>query len=274
MTTTILEILCIGNELLSGITLNTNAHWIAAQVTKAGGTVSRVTVVRDELGAISAAVKESLGRRPDILVTTGGLGATYDDMTLEGVALALGRKVALDRSAVEMLKNSYRRRHLRYRINKVRLKMATIPEGSVAIENPVGSAPSVSIITNESTRVFCVPGVPVEMKAVFKKHILPLVKKGVGDSFASREADYFVTGVSEGMIAPALVKIVNATPRDEVYLKTHPLGYYKKTIPRIRVHLVCKGTDERQVASMLARVSAQILKDISKLGGRVEKENC
>lgn len=263
------EVLCVGNELLSGITLNTNAHWMAAQVAKAGGTVSRVTVVRDELGAISAAVQESLARKPDMLITTGGLGATYDDMTLEGVALALGRKVALDKAAVEMLKNSYKRRHLHYRINKVRLKMATIPEGSTPIENPVGSAPSVSIDAG-ATRVFCVPGVPIEMKAVFKKHVLPLVKKGIGGSFVSKEADYFVTGVSEGMIAPALVKIVDANPRDAVYLKTHPRGYYEKTTPRIRVHIVCKGTDKGQVAGMLARISGQMLKDISKLGGRIE----
>ncbi|AIF82100.1 putative nuleotide-utilizing enzyme, moeA [Candidatus Nitrososphaera evergladensis SR1] len=264
----IIEILCVGNELLSGITLNTNAHWIAAQVAKAGGTVSRVTVVRDELSAISSAVNESLGRKPDILVTTGGLGATYDDMTLEGVAQALGRKAVLDKTAVEMLKTSYKRRHLRYRINKVRLKMATIPEGSVPIENPVGSAPSVML--DIGTRVFCVPGVPTEMKAVFKKHILPLVQKGVG-SFVSREANYFVMGVSEGMIAPALVKIVDANSRDAVYLKTHPRGYYKKTTPRIRVHLVCKGADKEHVARMLARISGQLLKDIARLGGRIEE---
>ena len=262
------EILCIGNELLSGITLNTNAHWIAAQVAKAGGTVSRVTVVRDDLGAISSAVKESLRRKPDILVTTGGLGATYDDMTLEGVAQALGRKVVLDRSATVMLKNSYKRRHLRYRINKVRLKMATIPQGSTPIENAVGSAPSVTLEAG-ATRMFCVPGVPAEMKAVFKKQILPIIEKGVG-TFAAMEENYFVIGVSEGMIAPALVKIVNSNPRDTLYLKTHPQGYFKKTTPRIRVHIVCKGVDGEQVARMLAQISRQLRKDIARLGGRIE----
>ncbi len=265
----IVEILCVGNELLSGITLNTNAHWIAMQVAKGGGTVSRVTVVRDELDAISSAVKESLARQPNILVTTGGLGATYDDMTLEGVAQALGKKVMLDKTATEMLKNSYKRRNLHYRINKVRLKMATIPEGSIPIENPVGSAPSVSIDTAD-TKVFCVPGVPVEMKAIFKKHIMPLVKKGVG-TFVSKETNYFITGVSEGMIAPALVKIVNTNPRDAVYLKTHPRGYFKKTTPRIRIHIVCKGAEEKQVSQRLDRISKQILKDIAKLDGKVEE---
>ncbi|MGI0019135.1 MAG: competence/damage-inducible protein A, partial [Nitrososphaera sp.] len=217
----IVEILCVGNELLSGITLNTNAHWLAAQTAGAGGTINRITVVGDDLYSISTAVKEALARKPAILITTGGLGATYDDMTLEGVAGALGRQVILDKRAVRMLKDSYSRRNLHYRINRVRLKMATIPEGSTPIENPVGTAPSVVI--DAGTEVFCVPGVPAEMKAVFKKHVLPLIKEGVG-AFASREANYMVSGVSEAMIAPALKKIVASNPAPAVYLKTHPQG--------------------------------------------------
>src|SRR5262245_13753935 len=100
----ILEIICVGNELLSGITLNSNAHWLAGEVARVGGNVRRVTVVRDDLTEISSAVVESLARKPDILITTGGLGATYDDMTLEGVAVALGRKTGIDERALEMLK--------------------------------------------------------------------------------------------------------------------------------------------------------------------------
>lgn len=257
-----IEILCVGNELLSGITLNTNAHWLAGKISKAGGTVDRVTVVRDDLGAISSAIKESLARKPDILVITGGLGATYDDMTLEGVAMALGRKVILDERAVQMLKSSYARRHLQYRMNKVRLKMATIPEGSTPIENTVGSAPSVMI-----NNVFCLPGVPKEMKVVFDSHILPRIKKGVG-RFVSKEVNFRVRGVSEAMMAPALARIVRANP-DGMYLKTHPKGYYKKMTPQIRLQLVCKGDDGKKVKERLNEMSTQLLREIKRLGGRV-----
>ena len=93
--------------MLSGITLNTNAHWLCGEITNVGGVVRRVTVVRDELSEISSATRESLARKPGILITTGGLGATYDDMTLEGMAVALGKKVVIDNRAVEMLKKSY-----------------------------------------------------------------------------------------------------------------------------------------------------------------------
>ena len=262
----IVEILCVGNELLSGITLNTNAHWLAGRIAGAGGAVSRVTVVRDDLGAISSAVKESLARKPDMLIITGGLGSTYDDLTLEGVAGALGVKTSIDSRAEEMLKKSYARRNLHYRINKVRLKMAAIPAGSTPLENPVGSAPAIAI--DSGTKVFCLPGVPSETKAVFKKHLLPLVRQGVG-SFASREVNYIVAGISESMIAPALVKIVKANPAHAVYLKTHPRGY-KKTTPRIRVQLICKGDDADSVKKRLDKISRQLLGEIVRLGGEIE----
>ncbi|MDW0121750.1 MAG: molybdopterin-binding protein, partial [Nitrososphaeraceae archaeon] len=100
----IVEILCIGTELLSGITLNTNAYWLCSEITNVGGVVRRVTVVHDDLNEISSAARESLARKPSIVITTGGLGATYDDMTLEGIAAALGKKVVIDEMAIEMLK--------------------------------------------------------------------------------------------------------------------------------------------------------------------------
>ncbi|HEY7507793.1 MAG TPA: hypothetical protein VH677_01575, partial [Nitrososphaera sp.] len=129
-----------------------------------------------------------------------------------------------------------------------------------------GSAPSVSI--DIGTKVFCVPGVPGEMKAVFASHILPLVKEKVG-AFASREANYMVSGVSEAMIAPALLKIVRENPAHAVYLKTHPRGY-RKTTPRIRVQMVCKGADKREVEKRLKRISAQMQRAIKNLGGKIE----
>src|SRR3712207_9084115 len=95
----IIEILCIGTELLSGITLNTNAYSLCSEITNVGGVVRRVTVVCDDLIEISSAMRESLTRKPDILITTGGLGATYDDMTFEALAAALGKKVVLDDKA-------------------------------------------------------------------------------------------------------------------------------------------------------------------------------
>src|SRR5215212_5899353 len=107
------EILCIGNELLSGITVNTNAHWISQKITEVGGLVKRITVISDDVKEISLAVKESIARKPNWLVISGGLGPTYDDKTLQGVGLGLGVELVLDNTAVEMLKNSYTRNSIK-----------------------------------------------------------------------------------------------------------------------------------------------------------------
>jgi molybdenum cofactor synthesis domain-containing protein len=263
----IVDVLCVGNELLSGITLNTNAHWLAGQIAASGGKVKRVTVVRDELGEISTATRESLARKPDILVTTGGLGVTYDDLTLEGVALALGKKVVLDGRAVEMIRKSYAVRKLHYELTEARLKMAKLPEGSTPIQNLVGSAPAVFLQAG-GTKIFCLQGVPSEMKAIFEKHVLPLVKEGVG-RFVAQEINYDVRGVTEAMIAPALAKIVGSHPRDAIYLKTHPRGYYRKKTPQIRVQLVSRGNDKKEVKKRLDSIAKTIEQEIARLGGGI-----
>jgi molybdenum cofactor synthesis domain-containing protein len=267
MTAIKLEIVCIGSELLSGITVNSNAHWLACQIAQAGAELKRITVVRDELGEISSAIKESLARKPEIIVTTGGLGATYDDMTLESVASALGRNTAIDQRAVDMLRRSYARRNLNYEINEVRLKMATIPEGSIPLENMVGSAPGVSVEL-ENTKIFCLQGVPGEMQAIFMDQILPEINRRVG-RFVSREVNYMVRGVTEAMLAPALLKIVNSNPRDAVYLKTHPQGYGGNNTPQLRAQVVSRGGDEAEVVRMLDSVTKTLQEEISKLGGRI-----
>jgi molybdenum cofactor synthesis domain-containing protein len=263
----IIEILCIGNELLSGITLNSNAHWLAGQIAAAGGSLKRVTVVGDDLREISAAVNESLARKPDALITTGGLGATYDDLTLEGVAAALGSKTILDGRAVEMLRKSYAVRGLDYELTEARLKMARIPEGSTPIQNLLGSAPAVFVQAG-GTKIFCLQGVPSEMKAIFEESILPVVKKSVG-SFVLQEINYSVRGVTEAMIAPALLRIVGSHPKDSIYLKTHPRGYYRKKTPQIRIQLISRGSGRKEVKKRLGAISKIIEKEIAALGGRI-----
>jgi molybdopterin-biosynthesis enzyme MoeA-like protein len=247
----IVELVCVGSELLSGITLNSNAHWLAGQIAQSGGILRRVTVVKDDLGEISAAVRESLARSPELLITTGGLG----------------RKTSVDQKAVEMLKRSYARRGLDYELNEVRLKMATIPDGSTPLENMVGSAPAVKIEL-EKSGIFCLQGVPGEMQQIFNDYILPVIKKKVGHFF-SKEVNCMVRGVTESMIAPALQRIVDSNPGDALYLKTHPQGYGENNVPQIRAQVVTRGTDEGEVAKRLDAIVATLQQEISKLGGKI-----
>jgi len=170
------EIVCVGDELLSGTTINTNAYWISREITKVGGSVKRITVIKDDVDEISLGVRDSIFRKPDWLILSGGLGPTHDDKTLQGVASGLGLELAVDNVALDMLKKSYARHSMNFELTEIRLKMAKIPIGSKPIQNPVGSAPSVLIVTCE-TKIVCLPGVPGEMESIFLESVLPQMKK-------------------------------------------------------------------------------------------------
>jgi molybdenum cofactor synthesis domain-containing protein len=265
----IIEILCIGNELLSGITLNTNAHWLSKKITRIGGFVRKVTVIRDDLNEINFALTDSLKRNPSWIIVCGGLGPTYDDKTLLGIGKALKKNLVLNNKARDMIKKSYNDRRQKVKLNEARLKMAKIPVGSIPIQNPVGNAPAVLLFIKK-TRIICLPGVPKEMKAIFLRSILPQIKGEIGN-FTIAEINYFVQGISEAMISSRLTKIVASAPSDELYLKTHPQGYVNNNIPTIRIQIVSKGTKKEQVVRLLEKVSSQITTTIRKNNGKILK---
>ena len=289
-----IEIISVGNELLSGTIANTNAQWISAQITKAGGTVKRITTLGDWDKEISSAIIDSIQRGPDWLILTGGLGPTYDDNTLRGLSSALGQRLKLDPRAVEMLRRSYAQHKQRLatrnsRINETRLKMARIPRGSIAVQNPVGSAPSVYIdiesdAGTKRTRIFCLPGVPKEMKAVFSGVILPQIKEKVGKHYVV-ESTFETIGVSESMLAPTLSRLVDSHPFDELYLKTHPKGYSyvmkvssnrrsrSKPKPKLNIQIVSKGKEMSQVEARYRTILDTIKAEIRRLGGKMYSPN-
>lgn len=202
------EILSVGNELLLGNTVNTNASWIAAHVTALGGAVSRITVVPDDLKEISEAIRESLRRKPDHLITTGGIGPTFDDMTFRGVAKALNLPLKVDKNALAMVREHYARRFPNQKVSltRPRRKMAQIPVGALPVRNPVGTAPAVQLIVR-TTQIFCLPGVPKEAKAIFRASVSKAIRASSGGArFAERWLR--VRGVMESSLAPDRKSVV------------------------------------------------------------------
>jgi molybdenum cofactor synthesis domain-containing protein len=281
-----IELLSIGNELLSGTIANTNAQWISSKITQAGGFVKRITTVGDTISEISAAAKESIQRSPDWLIVSGGLGPTYDDKTLQGLSTALGQELALDPQALEMLRKSYARNPStrNYELNDIRLKMARIPRGSVPIQNPVGSAPSIIIKNtnsdnpNSKTRIACIPGVPKEMKAIFSNTIMPQLKITIGDYYFT-ESVIETIGISESILAPTLSSIVDSYPVDAIYLKTHPRGYRLETSnkhkikPKLNIQIVSKGKEKEKVKKRYNDILDVLKSEIGRLGGKIYLTN-
>jgi len=133
------EIISIGNELLIGKTVNTNATWIAQRLTHFGIDVRRILVIGDSVEEISSSLKDALKRGPTMIITTGGLGPTYDDMTLEGVARAAEAPLKENQEALQMIKESYK--HIGLQLTAARIKMSRMPRGAKPLRNPVGTAP-------------------------------------------------------------------------------------------------------------------------------------
>ncbi|MFY3739733.1 MAG: molybdenum cofactor synthesis domain-containing protein [Candidatus Nitrosomirales archaeon] len=261
----LIEIISVGNELLTGHTVNTNAHWIAKQATNVGGMVKRVTVVRDEIDEISSSIKESLRRNVSCIIISGGLGPTYDDKTLQGLAKALGRKLVVNDEAVAMLYRKYSRTP-NPALTASRIKMATMPERARPLENPVGHAPAV-MVKRGSCIIFSLPGVPAEMMAILAKHVLPVLKSRMGRS-VRLETNFETTNVTESFLAPYLDRVVANNPK--VYVKSHPRGY-RKGISTLHINLASE-TSNRKLASKYIRKAAREMKQcVIDAGGRVKE---
>ena len=142
----VVEIVAVGNELLLGDVLDTNSQWLCRRFTGLGARVQRVTMVGDDEAIIAGVVRGALERGARLVVTTGGLGPTEDDLTLRAVAAALGRPLVEHPGAREMVARTYaelaRRGHVASaEMTPARLKMARLPEGAEPLANGVGAAP-------------------------------------------------------------------------------------------------------------------------------------
>ncbi|MEM3596879.1 MAG: nicotinamide mononucleotide deamidase-related protein [Candidatus Bathyarchaeia archaeon] len=263
-----MEIICIGNELLIGKTLNTNAQWLAKRATTAGFTVKRITVVEDDVVAIASVIREALQRKPKFIITTGGLGPTFDDKTLEGIAEALNRRLEINEKALEMVKEKYETYVKTGKIEKVeltpaRVKMAKLPENSKPLPNPVGTAPGVILEVNETILV-ALPGVPSEMEAIFEGSVMSLLRERAGNVMFY-EASIYVGGIMESTLAPLIDKTMHDNPH--VYIKSHPKGEEKK--PHIELHFSTTAKDSKTAKNRVGKALIQLSELVKKEGGKV-----
>ncbi|MBY9011036.1 MAG: competence damage-inducible protein A [Candidatus Lokiarchaeota archaeon] len=215
------EILVIGNEILIGKTLDTNSNWIGKRLAKYGHKLKRITTIEDDIEVISRTLRTILERKPNMLITTGGLGPTFDDMTLTGMAKGLNRKLELNQHAYNSIKKAYEHAYKRgilklEGMTKEREKMSYLPQGSIPLPNIRGTAPGVKLTEGE-TSIFILPGVPSEMKAIFLSTVKPILKEKRGNFV---EKGLFFMGIGESQIAPYTTKLEEKYP--QLWIKTHP----------------------------------------------------
>ncbi len=266
--TTELEIICVGNELLIGKVSNTNASWLGKYATSLGIAVRRITVCPDEIPEIAEVIREALARKPNFLITTGGLGPTFDDKTLAGVAKALNRKLSLNEEAFEMVKAKYKDYGKTMplpegEMTPPRVKMATLPEETVPLANPVGTAPGVRADVNK-TILIVLPGVPKEMEAIFEATVAPLLKQASRGA-AFYETSIFADEIMESVLAPLIDKVMYDNP--SVYIKSHPRGRESK--PHMELHLSISAKPEEHPEDRLEKAAKALSVLIEEAGGKI-----
>ncbi len=170
------ELIAIGDELTSGQRLDTNTRWLAQQLEEHGIAVAFHTTVGDDLAANVAAFRAAAARA-DVVVSTGGLGPTADDLTRPALAAASGEQLVLDPAVLEHIRQLFARRHRK--MPERNAVQAMFPRGSQPIANPHGTAPGIAIDLarpeGPPARVFALPGVPAEMFAMWEQSVLPAV---------------------------------------------------------------------------------------------------
>ncbi len=256
--------LAVGKELLIGRTLNTNAQWIGKRLARRGSMLAEITTVDDDLYEIGAAFKAALARSPDFLVVVGGLGPTPDDMTVRGVAGAIGKGLRRNSDAVRLIKEHYVGRGLPdIELTPARLKMARFPAGAEPVPNRVGTAPGVRMVLGRTT-VFCLPGVPAEMKSMFRMSIEPEVVKKLG-RMHRRYITMKLEGIFESALAPVIAQELTRHPG--AYIKSHPRGI-REGVSRIELDVAVVGKDKVKTDEAGDAIVEEMKRKVAQAGGR------
>lgn len=261
-------ILAIGNEVLDGIVLDTNSNWMETKLVALGAQIRRLVSVRDEMEEIGNALR-FLRDSCNVIVTSGGLGPTHDDLTLAAIAKALGRKIVENQNAAKIIKRQYKSLHEKGIVaapdfTEARRKMAQLPEEATPLDNHVGGAPGVMIQDGDTT-IFCLPGVPAELKFIFEDSVIPWIKENVVQKFHEQIVEFEMK--DESVFAPAIDIVMKKIPG--VYIKSLPKPY--GTSKGIRVWISARGNDDSELKMIVEEAISGLEKATGVTSKPVEK---
>lgn len=260
-----IALLPIGREILTGRVQDTNSRFLAARLFEMGLRVTRVCAVDDDPAAIGREMRRCRADGATVIVSTGGLGPTPDDLTLRAVAGAVGRPLVEDPEALAHVERRYRELHEAGRLlvpglTPDRRKMAWLPQGARMLSNPVGTAPGVEVRWGR-VRVFCLPGVPAEMQPMAEEHLFPALADPAGP--VTRRLTLTFGVCDESSLAGVIRRLQPDHPG--VVMKPEPKGYGAHR--EMRIHLECEG-EAREVEARLRDAARALEAALSDLGGR------
>jgi len=264
-----IEIISIGDELLIGQVVNTNASFMAQELNKVGLNVNRITTIADDAQEIESSVLAALNNSDCVLIT-GGLGPTKDDITKYTLAKLFDSKMIENKDVLENIRNIFN--HRNYVLTPTNRRQAQVPEKCKVIENLVGTAPGMCF-EKDNKLIVSMPGVPFEMKEMMTKHVIPIllshykpsaifhktiITQGVGESFLSDMIEEFELALPKYiklayLPAPNMLRLrLSARGENQKSIKQELDTQVNKLMPLIEDYFI--GFDEGDLSLLLAKL--------------------
>ena len=260
-----IELYSIGTELLNGQIQDSNAFWMAQQIAALGGYVRRICILDDQMDELTSVFENACQRGAKIIITTGGLGPTPDDMTVQAIAQIKGEEIVVDEALVERFMAS-RNIEKREDVSEGLLKMATRPANSTAHPNPAGVAPCVETQLGD-TVIYNLPGPPREVEALFRE----VLEGRIAALYSgTRAALRVAVNLPESQCGPILHSVMRALPN--TYLKAFvALSERTANGQRLPVDIVAWGKDDGEAQVLLDRALRAFTEQAAEKGSGVEQ---
>jgi nicotinamide-nucleotide amidase len=239
------EIVTIGTELLLGEIVDTNSAYIARGLRDVGVNLFYLTTVGDNLGRIEAAIRAALGRS-DVVITTGGLGPTVDDMTRQAVANATDHALEFREELFEQIRARFEQ--IGARMSENNRVQAYIPAGAIPVRNPVGTAPCF-IVESEQGTVISLPGVPREMKHLMANTVIPYLRERTGGKGIIKARILRTAGIGESSVDDKIADL-EAWENPTVGLAAH--------VGQTDIRITARADSEAEADALIAQAEAVI----------------
>jgi nicotinamide-nucleotide amidase len=247
------EIITIGDEILIGQIVDTNSAWMAQELNEFGIRVKQITSISDDKQHIIDALNEAQ-KRADIILITGGLGPTKDDITKHTLAEYFNAKLVLNEEALANVERIFAR--FNRPVTEVNRKQAEVPDNCTIIQNPQGTAPGMHFNIN-GKHIFCMPGVPFEMKAIMESSVLPYIKANfIGHTLIHE--NILTVGIGESFLATEIEDIENALP-------SHIKLAYLPKLGQVRMRLTANYDgvyDPNEILNYKKQISERVHKNV------------
>ncbi|MFW6390126.1 MAG: CinA family nicotinamide mononucleotide deamidase-related protein, partial [Halanaerobiales bacterium] len=246
----IAEIISIGTELILGDVIDSNSAYIAEQLTRYGYDIHYISTVGDNKKRLIKVIERAI-IRADIIITTGGLGPTTDDITREAIAESTGCSLQKNTKLLENIKDYFHHKNYKMTINNER--QAYLPEGAKALTNNFGTAPGF-ILKKDEYKIISLPGVPREMKGILENEVKPILLQDNENIIKSKTLNFFRIG--ESTLENKIDDIINNQNNPTIALLAGK--------GEVKIRITAKGCNQHKVDTLINTVEEKIRNRVGK----------